>query len=57
MTFKFKISHTLHKTIEIEAQDENAAYEKMDKMLNEGEIRFDNEPWLDMEVNYSRLES
>lgn len=57
MTFKFKISQTLHKTIEIEAQDENAAYEKMDKMLNEGEIRFDNEPWLDMEVNYSRLES
>ena len=57
MNFKFKISQTLHKTIEIEAQDEIAAYEKMDEMLNEGEIRFYNEPWLDMEVNYCRLES
>lgn len=57
MNFKFKISQTHHKTIEIEAQDENVAYEKMDEMLNEGEIRFDNEPWLDMEVNYCRLES
>jgi len=57
MNFKFKISQTLHKTIEIEAQDENAAYEKMDEMLSEGEIRFDDEPWLDMEVNYSRIES
>ena len=57
MNFKFKISQTLHKTIEIEVQDENAAYEKMDEMLNEGEIRFYNEPWLDMEENYCRLES
>lgn len=57
MNYKFKISQTLHKTIEIEAQDENAAYEKMDEMLSEGEIRFDDEPWLDMEVNYSRIES
>ena len=57
MNFKFKISQTLHKTIEIEMQDENAAYEKMDEMLNESEIRFDNEPWLDMEVNFNRLES
>lgn len=57
MNFKFKISQTLHKTIEIEAQDETAAYEKMDEMLNEGEIRFDDKPWLDMEVNYSRIKS
>lgn len=57
MNFKFKISQTLHKTIEIEAQDETAAYEKMDEMLNEGVIRFDDKPWLDMEVNYCRLES
>lgn len=56
MNFKFKISQTLHKTLEIEAQDENEAYEKMDEMLNEGEIRFDNEPWLDVEVNYTRIE-
>ncbi len=57
MNFKFKISQTLHKTIEIEAQDENAAYKKMDEMMSEGKIRFDDEPWLDMEVNYSRIES
>lgn len=44
MNFKFKISQTLHKTIEIEAQDENAAYEKMDEMLSEGKIRFDDKP-------------
>ena len=56
MNFKFKISQTLHKTLEIEAQDENEAYEKMDELLNEGEIRFDNEPWLDVEVNYTRIE-
>lgn len=56
MTFKFKISQTVHKIVDIEAQDENEAYEKMDEMLNEGEIRFDNEPWLDVEVNYTRIE-
>ena len=57
MSYKFKISQTLHKIVEIEAQDETAAYEKMNEMLSEGEIRFDDKPWLDMEVNYSRIES
>lgn len=56
MSYKFKISQTVHKIVDIEAQDENEAYEKMDEMLNEGEIRFDNEPWLDVEVNYTRIE-
>ena len=57
MTYKFRVSQTIHKIVEVEAQNESEVYEKMDEMLEEGKIRFDDEPWLDMEVNYSRLES
>ena len=57
MKYKFKASQTIHKIIEVEARNESEAYEKMDELLEEGKIRFDDEPWLDIEVNYNRLES
>ena len=57
MNYKFKVTQTIHKFIEIEGQNENEAYEKMEGLLNEGKIHFDDEPWLDIEVNYSRIES
>ena len=55
MNYKFRVSQTIHKIVEVEARNESEAYEKMDELLEEGKIRFDDEPWLDMEVNFSRL--
>lgn len=57
MTFKFKTSQTIYKIVEIEAPSEGEAQEKIEQMLGEGEIRFDDEPWLDMEVNYTRIDN
>ena len=57
MTYKFKASQTIYKIVEIEASSEGEAQEKIEQMLGEGEIRFDDEPWLDMEVNYTRIDN
>lgn len=57
MKYKFKASQTIHKVVEIEATDEDKAYEKAQRMLGDGEIHFDDEPWLEMEVNIERIES
>ena len=57
MKYKFKASQTIYKIVEIEAVNEEKAYEKAQRMLDEGEIHFDDEPWLEMEVNIRRIES
>ena len=57
MKYKFKASQTIYKIVEIEASSEDEAQEKIEQLLGEGEVRFDDEPWLDMEVNFSRIES
>lgn len=57
MKYKFKASQTIYKIVEIEAANEEKAYEKAQRMLDEGEIHFDDEPWLEMEVNIKRIES
>ena len=57
MKFKFKASQTIYKIMEIEAANKDEAEEKAQEMLEEGEIRFDNEPWMEMEANIWRIES
>ena len=57
MKYQFKASQTVYKIVEIEAANEDKAYEKAQRMLDDGEILFDNEPWLEMEVNIKRIES
>lgn len=55
MKYKFKASQTLYKIVEIEASSEDKSYEKARHLLEEGEIRFDNEPWLEMDANIKRI--
>ena len=54
MKYKFKASQTIYKVVEIEAANEDKAYEKAQRLLEEGEIRFDDEPWLEMDVQLNR---
>lgn len=55
MKYKFKASQTIHKIVEIEAANEDEAFEKAQRMLEEGEICFDDEPWLEMESNIRKV--
>lgn len=55
MKYKYKAFQTIYKIIEIEAATEIEAEEKAQEMLEEGEIHFDDEPWLDMETNIRRI--
>ena len=57
MKYKFEITKTIYKFIEVEARDENEASGMVDKMLGGGEIRFDDEPFLKTECNYVLLSS
>lgn len=56
MKYKFRASQTIHKIVEIEAKSEDEAFEEAQRRFEEGEIRFDDEPWLDMEVNYTKID-
>ena len=55
MKYKFKASQTIYKIVEIEATNEAEAEEKAQEMLEEGEIHFDDEPWLEMDANICRI--
>ncbi len=55
MNYRYKASQTIYKMVEIEATNEDDADEIVQKMLEEGVIRFDDEPWLDMETNIRRI--
>ncbi len=55
MKYTFKVSQTVYKIIEIEANNEEIAAEKAQQMLEEGEIHFDDEPWLEMESRIKRI--
>ena len=50
MTYQVKAIQTIIKHIEIEADNESDAMEKVQTMAEEGEIHFDDEPFLDMDV-------
>ncbi len=55
MKYTFKVSQTIYKIIEIEANNEEKAAENAQQMLEEGEIHFDDKPWLEMETNIKRI--
>lgn len=55
MKYTYKASQTIFKIIEIEAYDEGKADEIAQQMLEEGEIHFDDEPWLEMETSIKRI--
>lgn len=55
MKYTFKVSQTIYKIIEIEASTEEKATENAQQMLEEGEIHFDDEPWLEMENSIKRI--
>ena len=40
-----------YKDIEVEASSENDAREEVERMIGDGEIHFDDEQWLNMEVD------
>lgn len=56
MQYKFKASQTIYKIVEIEASNEDKAYEKAQRLLEEGEIHFDDEPWLEMEADIWKID-
>ena len=57
MRYKFEVTQTIYKYIEVEAIDEDEAYDKVNKMHGEGEIHFDDEPYLKTECIIKRISS
>lgn len=55
MKYKIQATQKIYKFIEVEANSKNEAYEKAQAMEEEGKIRFDDEPFIKMEVNIEVL--
>jgi len=55
MKYRFEVTQTIYKYVDIEAHDEDEAYEKIEEMVGEGEIHFDDEPFLKLECNYMHI--
>lgn len=55
MKYKFKATQTIYKYVTIEAADEESAYEQAEDMLADGNIRFDEEPYLDIECDINMV--
>jgi len=51
MKYKIQATQTIYKYIEVEAVSESDALEKAQTMIADGEIHFDDEPFLKMEVD------
>jgi hypothetical protein len=51
MKYRFQVTQTIYKNVEVEADNEAEAYEQTDKMLSEGAIRVDDEPYLKTECS------
>lgn len=50
-TFKFEITETLQKTINIEAENEIDAYKLINDMYKNGDIILDTDDFIDKEIN------
>lgn len=50
MKYSFRIRQIIYKAIEVEASSEDDAREEVERMIGDGEIHFDDEAWLKMEV-------
>jgi len=51
MKYSFRIRQIIYKNIEIEASSEDDAREEVERMIGDGEIHFDDEAWLKMEID------
>ena len=51
MKYRFEVTQTIYKYVDVEATNEQEAYETVDKMLFDGKIRFDDEQYLKTECN------
>lgn len=51
MKYTIQATQTIYKSIEVEADNKSEALEKAQAMEEEGKIRFDDEPFMKMEVN------
>lgn len=56
MKYKFEATQTIFKYIEVEAESNEEALEKADELLGEGEIHFDEEPFLKVECNIKPID-
>ena len=56
MKYKFEVAQTICKYLEIEAESENDAFDRINDMLEEGVIRFDDEPFLKMECTVKQIQ-
>ena len=57
MKYTIQAKQTIYKFIEVEAGSKSEAFEKAQEMEEEGLIRFDDEPFMKMEVNIDVFES
>lgn len=56
MKYKFKATQTLFHYFEVEAENEDDAFQKANAMVNEGDISFDKETFLNMECDLNIVE-
>ena len=56
MVYKFEVTQTIFKNIEVEADSKEAAMDKANEMLCDGTIRFDDEPYLKVECNIKAVD-
>ena len=56
MKYQVKATQVICKFLAVEAENEPEALEKAQAMDEGGELRFDDEPFLNMEVNVELLE-
>lgn len=55
MKYKFRVSQTIYKQVEIEANDADEASDRIGEMIGDGDIHFDDEPFLQMECDYTLI--
>lgn len=55
MKYKIQAKQTIYKYFEIDADNSDDAMEKVQDMLCEGDVRFDDEPFIKTEVDVDVL--
>ena len=55
MKYKIQATQKIYKFIEVEANSKSEAYEKAQAMEEDGKIRFDDDPFMKMEINIEVL--
>lgn len=55
MKYKYRVTQTIYKYIEVEADNESDAFDEAYQMLEDGEIHFDDDHFLRIECNITPL--